>query len=393
MGPERGQPRRKRPTGGKPVGPRLILFGVLCAALLGAMIFVTHWVVGLGNAPTERQTTPSQPEETAAVGSSAAETEPEAEPAKKNGDQGKEPGEEPSPPAEAETDESDSDQAEPESEEPAEVAADEETPPVLVEPDIDLEKIDTLLKDVQDGTYTFDEPALYSLVKVCYALSRKAFQPDGPDEEVSFGQLLAMPGGFRGKAVTVSGRVGGVARWEAPHPEVTGVDHFWKIEMFRPARGNVAEVATLLVVENPGSLGQGDDIRAKAYFYKIRKYEKEHYDPDSGEGQVYIYNCPLLIGRHAKVVDAGGETEVADPKVALFEVAIAAAMVVLVAIVFFFVRRLIARRARFARTRETEELSEEEQARRIRYLEQQEQGGASAAPEDVSEPRSGSPEP
>lgn len=256
--------------------------------------------------------------------------------------------------------------------------------PILKRYDIDWQRGARLLSDVRDNMppapeekpwedrYQFDEPALYYLVRAVAKLPREAFRPDPPEDEVSFEQLMSMPESFRGTPVTISGFVGGVAKWEVPRPELTGFTHFYKAELYARRAGNLAETYTVFVFDNPGAVAKGAKVRTRAYFYRLRKFESEDYDPVSERGQVYVYSCPILVARFLDVA----EPEPAAPGSTAGDVMLVLTLVgalALAGVVLIAVRRWTARTTELPKGRPTEELSDEQIAERIEYLKRIEQ--------------------
>jgi hypothetical protein len=263
-----------------------------------------------------------------------------------------------------------------------------EPPPLLnYKPDFskfkfDPERGEMILGDVKDGTESFDEAALYFMLRTCRELSATQFAPDPPDKEVTFEQLWTMPESFRGQAVTVSGLVGLVVKWKTPQPELVGLDHFWVVEIFKPVKSDAKPVCTLIVLDDPGQLPQAAPVRAKAYFYKIRAYDKQYEDPDTHERAFYTEKCPIVVGKYlvvAKEPLAGpGLVPKALNVFAIPLVVQLAALLVLAVLLSLFVRRMLARRRDLVPAKQKKELTPDELAKRIKFLEEQEKSGRGA---------------
>ncbi len=254
---------------------------------------------------------------------------------------------------------------------------DEEQPaslPDLVKTRIDLDKAEKYLSDVKDGEIGVIEAGSLWLLQQAAQLDRSLFEPDPPDQEVSFANLMEAPMLYRGKAVTVSGRVGSVSRFPIEMEKLPGVKMLWKIEVFKPTRGRLAYVCTLLVSEDPGKLKPHTDVRMKGYFYKLRKFE---FDQQTDEGtEVYEQICPLVVGRFVQVVDKkgvgpGAGSGLMDTKASIMLLASLVAGILLMVILALFIRRFMARRQEYA-VRPQRELTEEELDQRRRFLEQAE---------------------
>lgn len=378
MEPSRGTPRGRRPSSGKNVGGRLALVGVLLVVVVGGMLLLSRLASWLPGEPA-KEPSPTAPAEstakTEAEGGQAPATP--AEPGEKA--ESAEPTAEEQTPAQPEGQgEKSAPVAEGTESPPEEAETAEKLPPwprdadlpILKRYDIDWHKGETLLQDVRDKTYEFagsvsDAAAFYWLVRTAKKLPRQAFVPDPPTKETGYQQLVSMPGMFRGVAVSVSGVVSNVVEWGIPRPEVTGVKRFWIVEFFRATKGDLAEVMTLVLVDEPVGIDVGMTIRTKAYFYKIRTYEAEHYVPEVGENRAFRYESPLLVGRYAvPVVSATAPRSSRGDLLLLFSLI---GLLVLGAAVLFFIRRILSQRDLY-RIREQEELTDEEMGRRVDYL-------------------------
>lgn len=248
--------------------------------------------------------------------------------------------------------------------------------PNLVKIHIDLDKAQGYLTDVKDGEFGVIEAGSLWLLKQAGELDRSLFDPDPPDQEVSFANLMEAPMLYRGRPVTVSGRVGTVSRYPVEMDKLPSVKTLWKIEIFKPTRGKLAYVCTLLVSEDPGKLKPHTDVRMKGYFYKLRKFEFDQVT-DMGT-EVYEQDCPIVVGRYVQVVDkrAKGATPGAggglmDTKASVMFLASIVAGILFMVLLLLFVRKFMARRQAYA-VRPQRELTEEELAERRRFLEQAE---------------------
>jgi len=385
MDPSQGtvHPRRRL---GRNVAPRLALILVLLALVLGGMVLLfvmaRHLETGQPGQPAPSATenpeppvgTPAATPESVPAGSEPAESAPAGEAA----------------PASAANPES------PVTEPPAggEAAQAPKYPPPLPWPsnadlpilkryDIDWKHGETLLQDVRDhapppdtstpwkDVYEFDEAALYWLIRTVAKLPRAAFKPGPPADDVDYDELLSMPQSFRGVPVTVSGQVGGSAKWEVPRPALAGFDHFYKVELYKRTAGNLANVCTVFVFDNPGPLLPGTTVRAKGYFYRIRDYETNHYNPDLGENVAYRYSCPIVVARYLEEVEPA-KVATRDARADVLLVTTVAAFIALAAMAFFFLRRHIARRDTYGVVRPLEELTPDELRERLRFLEEAE---------------------
>jgi len=384
MEPSQGR-RHPRPRPGLNVAGRLSLVLALLVLVLGGMVLlfmVPEMETEQTWLPAPSATADVQPSQEAPA--AAAESQPDTgEPAETP--PADEPGTEPSTTTEAPTPKTAADTGEAADAQgyppPLPWPSDADLP-ILKRYEIDWKHGETLLQDVHDhapvpeasdpwkDVYEFDEAALYWLIRTVARLPREAFKPGPPDDEVDYDQLLSMPQSFRGVPITVSGAVGGAAKWEVPRPALAGFDHFYKVELYERTAGNLANVCTVFVFDNPGPLLPGAAVRARGYFYRIRDYETNHYSEDLGENVAYRYSCPIVVARYLEV-----EPAKATPRGMYTDFLLAttvAGFVALVAIAFFFLRRLIARRETYAATRPPDELTAEELQERLRFLEEAE---------------------
>jgi hypothetical protein len=139
--------------------------------------------------------------------------------------------------------------------------------------DVPIEKIDTILGDVKDETFGYDEPAFYTLVSVVSKLPADLMKPD--EETVPYSQLLSTPSSFRGKPVTLRGVYMTVAPWRVPVVAIAkDIPHLFTCTIRERPMEQERPVATVVVLEDPmPDFKAFDAVRVKGYFYKVRKYE------------------------------------------------------------------------------------------------------------------------
>lgn len=388
----RGGMSRRPPGGGKSVAGKLGLFGGLLAVVVGGMIGL-YWVSQQVHqqAPTKSETgekasqgeaakpvgqTPGDAATVAPDGAAAAPRDVgasgEPEPA-----EGTIPGAtELKPLAEMVAENPSLNQDFPP---PAPWPSDAELP-ILRRYDIDWEAGASRLMDVRDHAeirdedYELDEAALYYLMRTVTKLPREAFVPGAKDDEADYDALRSTPKQFRGVPVTVSGVVDSVAKWEVPRPKLTGFDHFWKVELYKPVEGNLVNNCTLFVFEDPGPSAVKSKVRTKGYFYRIRDYETNHYDEEAGANVAYRYSCPIVVTRSLEVIPQPAIAGMSSQGQVLM-VVIIAGIGTLMAMVYFFVRRMAGRRELYKTAGRQQELSDEERAERVRFLEDVERSG------------------
>lgn len=243
--------------------------------------------------------------------------------------------------------------------------------PALRQYKLDLSKGQLLLDDVRDGTMEFDEAPLYWVLNVCRKLPRAMFIPEDGEAEVPFARLWQAPDIYRGWPVTISGLVGNVEKWELPHPEIINMERVWLINIHKPIKPGqlFGDVCTLFVTDDPGNLKEGTAIRARGFFFKIRKYELEQR-VDRNTSQVWKYTCPVVVGKTV-VIDVPPVAAV-EKTSALGPIAVVA-LIVFLLIVLFFIRKVVVARSRtpIELVRKTYgELNEDERRQRLEFLEQ-----------------------
>ncbi|NIA21926.1 MAG: hypothetical protein GWP05_08200, partial [Anaerolineaceae bacterium] len=236
--------------------------------------------------------------------------------------------------------------------------------PSLKKIEIDWRKAEAYLSDVKDGTYGIIESGSLWLLKQARDLPRELFAPDPKDKEVSYRNLLEGPVLYRGKPVTVSGTVGRVSEFPVDIEELPSVETMWVVEIFQPSKGQQAWVCTLLVSEDPGDLKIGQsEVRMKGYFYKLRSYEVEDEKED-----VWIHQCPVVVGRYVEVVTkqtgATPAGSLLGSRETVLIIATVVGLLVLMLIVLLFIRRFTARRV----TRPQRELTPGELQQRREFL-------------------------
>lgn len=243
--------------------------------------------------------------------------------------------------------------------------------PALRQYKLDLSKGQLLLDDVRDGTMEFDEAPLYWVLNVCRKLPRAMFIPEDGEAEVPFARLWQAPDIYRGWPVTISGLVGNVEKWELPHPEIINIERVWLINIHKPMKPGqqFGDVCTLFVTDDPGNLNEGTAIRARGFFFKIRKYELEQR-VDRNTSQIWKYTCPVVVGKTI-IIDVPPAAAV-EKTSALGPIAVVA-LIVFLLIVLFFIRKVVVARSRTSieLVRMTHgELNEDERRQRLEFLEQ-----------------------
>jgi hypothetical protein len=259
--------------------------------------------------------------------------------------------------------------------------------PALAKPyEIDFSKGWKLLDDVQDGTYSLNEPALFFVLQQCQKLPREDFAPDPSGKETSVMQLLKTPDAYRGQPVTLSGYVGIIPPpWKIPVAKIVGIETAYELEMYETKGGSISPVATVILIDNPDlpkKLPRGTPVTVKGYFYKIRAYEKA-----DKVGDVYKYECPVVIGKYVvpHFLPPGG---VASGSSLGAGVVAFAGVVVFIFVFFLFLRKQMAARqgnlslSEAVRRKRQQVVTASEIEKRVEFLAKQE----AVKPEPVVDP-------
>ena len=204
--------------------------------------------------------------------------------------------------------------------------------------DVPIEKIDTILGDVKDETFGYDEPAFYTLVSVISKLPPEFLKPD--EETVPYSQLLSTPSSFRGKPVTLRGVYMTVAPWRVPVVAIAkDIPRLFTCTVREKPMEQERPVATVVVLEDPmPDFKAFDEVRIKGYFYKVRKYE----------GSTGVGYAPMLVAQRLEP-DVGGPRpfEGPAPGSPMFSLGLYAPLaafmgggLIVLVIVFFYVKRM-----------------------------------------------------
>jgi len=203
--------------------------------------------------------------------------------------------------------------------------------------DVPIEKIDTILGDVKDETFGYDEPAFYTLVSVVSKLPADLLKPD--EETVPYSQLLSTPSSFRGKPVTLRGVYLTVAPWRVPVVAIAkDIPRLFTCTIREKPMEQERPVATVVVLEDPmPDFKAFDEVRVKGYFYKVRKYE-------GSKGAGF---APMLIARRLEPDVRGARPfegpAPGSPMFSMGSYALLAFMgggLIVLFIVFFYVKRM-----------------------------------------------------
>jgi len=150
-----------------------------------------------------------------------------------------------------------------------------------------LKKGTTLLGDVKDNTFGYDEKAFYWLVAHVFKMSDDLLKPDA--ETIAYKTLLAVPSMYRGQPVTLRGQYMYVAPFEVTIEALKkDVPKLYECTVRELPMDQARPMCTVITIENPLTyLRPGDDVLVKGYFYKVRAFE-------GTKGPGY---APLLIAK------------------------------------------------------------------------------------------------
>jgi hypothetical protein len=139
-----------------------------------------------------------------------------------------------------------------------------------------VEKGRTLLGDVKDDTFGYDESAFYWLVGHVKKTAPDLLKPGEKDDNTAFKILLSQPESTRGEVVTLHGVYLKVYPF---HVKVMGlqkdVPMLYECTLGEMPLTNDSLLATVITTEDPMTyLEVGDEVQVKGYFYKNRLYER-----------------------------------------------------------------------------------------------------------------------
>jgi hypothetical protein len=221
-----------------------------------------------------------------------------------------------------------------------------------------------------------DAGALYFLLQVTRKLPAEAFKPAAPEQDTAHEALLSQPDEYRGVPVTVSGIVKKISGFSVPRSNVVGLDRFWVVDIYQEIDSFEPPWFAIVLSQDPGTLSEGDRIRVKGYFFKIRDWESASYNPTTKSSSLYTYQAPIIVGRTYELMPHQAKGPVDNSQTIGMMIGGMAGLGMLALMVVLFIRRQSARnRALRQATPSTEELSPSEAAKRVEFLKQIEQAG------------------
>jgi hypothetical protein len=154
-----------------------------------------------------------------------------------------------------------------------------------------LAKGKTLLADVKDNTFGYDEEAFYWLLHLVSRLKPELLKPDA--ESLPYSALLTKPSLYRGELVTISGVYESVEKHHVPALALQkDVPYMYPCVI---SDHQNPMLATVIVLQDPSLyLRVRDDVVVKGYFYKVRQYQSRGGNENS---------APMIIAQ--RLVPAG----------------------------------------------------------------------------------------
>jgi hypothetical protein len=135
-----------------------------------------------------------------------------------------------------------------------------------------LAKGRTLLEDVKDETFGYDEEAFYWLVAHVNKLPPELMKPDS--EGVAYKILLSQASALRGTPVTIRGVYMIVSPFNVSIEALRkDVPILYECSIRELPLNEYRPIATVITTEDPMTyLRAGDEVLVKGYFYKVRQY-------------------------------------------------------------------------------------------------------------------------
>jgi hypothetical protein len=201
-----------------------------------------------------------------------------------------------------------------------------------------LKKGNTLLGDVKDNTFGYDEEAFYWLLHLVSRLKPDLLKPDA--EPLPYSALLSTPSLYRGTPVTLSGVYFSREKHHVPALALQkDVPYMYPCVIKEHPAEEVRPIATVIVLEDPMLyLHVGDDVVVKGYFYKVRQYEGT-----KGAGFAPILIAQRLVQEGEANADREPASRTPDPELGgVFSNPILVAMiaVVILLMIGFFALRI-----------------------------------------------------
>jgi hypothetical protein len=136
-----------------------------------------------------------------------------------------------------------------------------------------LAKGKTLLEDVKDETFGYDEEAFYWLVAHVNKLPPELMKPDS--EGVAYKILLSQASALRGTPVTIRGVYMSVAPFNVAIQALRkDAPILYECTIRELPMQEARPIATVITTEDPMTyLRAGDEVLVKGYFYKVRQYQ------------------------------------------------------------------------------------------------------------------------
>lgn len=149
----------------------------------------------------------------------------------------------------------------------------------------------SLLADVEDGEFAFDDDAFYAF---CRYVKSQVGQPcDTPlttetetsQSPIPWRFLLERPRDYRGQLVTVEGSLLAKTGFQVAGPAGEELGTLHQCELGNP---DTHGICTVVIIEPPGQIAIRSRVRVQGYFIKVRTFETTAEEIGSG---------PLLVAR------------------------------------------------------------------------------------------------
>ena len=130
------------------------------------------------------------------------------------------------------------------------------------------EKVRAALADTQDFAFNFDQPGFYAVAAFVRGSPRSPGFAQVPLEVEDWRDLLERPRDFRGRPVTIEGRVG---RNKAPYT-LHGRPELGQVTQLELVRGDQPLACTVILTTPAADIPVGATVRVTGYFVMIRQY-------------------------------------------------------------------------------------------------------------------------
>ncbi len=150
----------------------------------------------------------------------------------------------------------------------------------------------TLLLDVRDNVFSFDDEAFYEFCRyVRHHAPPVVFPIEASEPAVPWKFMLERPSDYRGRLVTIEGVLQARTAFEVSGPGREGIGTLYQCELSEHGTRSLCAAVT---VDDPGDIPIRSRVRATGFFIKVRGYVTNA--GDSGAG-------PLLVARRLELIE------------------------------------------------------------------------------------------